>query len=261
MQDSTIIGNRNCPGESVSANRSLQFSNSISNDLKRVGFESIRDQILLGWLSAWNGKATNELSLTEKSFNELVRDPYVPSRFGVRKRRLSRYHYSRSTAELIPTASRDFKQSKFVNPLVGGIARKFQPLRKQVRDSELIRGLVHVLLSRIDDSWQEWSINVHQMRVDATNGQAHPAPEGMHQDGHDYIAIVLMNRHNVAGGVNKIYDTKRKPLFRKQLLNRFDCLLLDDRKNYHGVSPIYPEVAGTAYRDTFVIDFNKAAEA
>ena len=257
-ESNTLIGDRCHAEQSSGENPRGGFPDSTCDDLEREGFEHIRAQIFVDWLGEWTAKSTEDLSVIERSFDELAQDSYMPRRFGTRNRGFSKYHYSRSSRVLTPTQHDSFLQQRSVNALVGGIERNFAPLQPTIRDSPLIHAFVNVLLGRITDSCQEWSINVHQIRIDASEGMAHPAPEGMHQDGHDYVAIIMMNRVNVVGGFNHIYDKHRRLIFRDHLTSQFDCLLINDRKLYHGVSPVLPAFAGDAYRDTFVIDFNKS---
>ena len=96
---------------------------------------------------------------------------------------------------------------------------------------------------------------MHQIRTtcSATNF-GNPAPEGIHRDGTDLIAIFSIGRNNVQGGETHLYRSKKEsPVFNKTL-NPGELLLLNDREFFHYTTPVKPlndETDGT--RDVFVL--------
>jgi hypothetical protein len=50
-----------------------------------------------------------------------------------------------------------------------------------------------------------WHVEAHQFRIEARPGQAgQPTPEGMHQDGVDWVLVLMVGRHNIVSGTTTI---------------------------------------------------------
>ncbi|MCW1889034.1 2OG-Fe dioxygenase family protein [Vibrio chagasii] len=63
--------------------------------------------------------------------------------------------------------------------------------------------------------------------------RAQVAPEGVHQDGFDHIALIGVNRHNIVGGEIMLYqDSHEAPFFRK-VLEDGEVAMLADSKLWH----------------------------
>jgi hypothetical protein len=83
-----------------------------------------------------------------------------------------------------------------------------------------------------------------------------PAPEGVHQDGTDWLTLHLVRRRNIAGGETTIYDLDRKPIQRYTLRETLDSLILEDPRIMHGVTPVQSADGRTlGIRDLLGIDF------
>ncbi|KAG1652835.1 hypothetical protein GQR58_025982 [Nymphon striatum] len=54
--------------------------------------------------------------------------------------------------------------------------------------------------------------------------------------GQTFILIMVLERNNITGGVNHIYDEDKRMVFGSVLTEQGDAVLLDDRKVWHGVS-------------------------
>jgi len=236
------------------ANRLLGIPDS---GLPAKGFRFVQSEQIQTALKNWNRVAIDDLSAIKRSFQDLVPDCYMPKKFGCRNRRFGEYRLSQTTGEFLSTDQLQHIRKPSKNRLNACKARTFCALQETVRDSLFTRALVEVVVGYIDDPCREWSINIHQFRVDASQGLAHASPNGMHQDGNDYVAIISMGRENSIGGMNQISSKRGRLLFRQTMANDLDCLVLDDRKVLHGVTPILPKFRGAAYSDSFVIDFNR----
>lgn len=197
-----------------------------------------------------------EINALCASFFQLVQDRYFPAQAGVRYRRYSQFHLDTLTSCLQALPHTPFLQDKAYNPLAGNIPRHFAPLSHDIASAPALAHIIKTLVAYFPCHHRSWKINVHQMRVVPTQGKALPAPEGRHQDGHDYIAIMMIHRHQISGGENSVFDQEGKLLFTTTLNKTFDTLLLDDRKTYHSVSAIQ-STQEKAYRDMLIIDFNK----
>ncbi|NBT86343.1 MAG: hypothetical protein EBT45_07625 [Alphaproteobacteria bacterium] len=104
----------------------------------------------------------------------------------------------------------------------------------------------------------DYEIGVHQIRVVADDqSMGIPAPEGIHQDGFDYIAILSVNNQNLAGGVSILLSSQNpKDIIFEQSLQPSNCLLLNDRNLFHYVSPIVPKLPGNCFRDMIITTFS-----
>ena len=97
-------------------------------------------------------------------------------------------------------------------------------------------------------------IEIHQIRIAAIYEETQVAPEGVHQDGFDHIALVGVNRHNIVGGEIMLYqDSHEAPFFRKVLENG-DVTMLADSKLWHNAQPIRTiDHDEMGYMDLFVL--------
>jgi hypothetical protein len=154
-------------------------------------------------------------------------------------------------------------QTKYVNSFAGGVQRNFAPLTEETFANPCLLALIsHDFkcfdvsdVSKLAEAWEVW---IHQIRIQ-TNGRdwVTPAPEGVHHDGHDFIAMHLVDRENVRGGENSIYDNARQPLTSCMLQSPLDTIYCDDHRVMHAVEPISAaDAVGDATRDILIIDFD-----
>lgn len=147
-------------------------------------------------------------------------------------------------------AGRDFIQGEDINDYAGGVRREFGGIPHAARP--LIEQLISTAVSMIDGD--ALSVGVHMMRItaDAENWGL-PAPEGIHQDGFDYVMTAVIAQHNVSGGISTLLRDD-EPYFQSEL-SPPDFVLFDDRAYFHYVSPVTPRLPGTAFRDALVFTF------
>ncbi|MCV5335202.1 2OG-Fe dioxygenase family protein, partial [Escherichia coli] len=75
----------------------------------------------------------------------------------------------------------------------------FEPIEKDILASEGFREMCALFVSANHlPNGQE--IEIHQIRITALDSETQVAPEGVHQDGFDHIAMVGVGRHNIIGG-------------------------------------------------------------
>ena len=97
-------------------------------------------------------------------------------------------------------------------------------------------------------------IEIHQMRI-ITTGQLTPvSPEGVHQDGYDYIAIIGIDRYNIFGGAAQVYKTYGgKPIFECHLQSG-EMLIINDKELWHNAIDISRiDESATGYMDAFIL--------
>jgi hypothetical protein len=105
------------------------------------------------------------------------------------------------------------------------------------------------------------TVTLHQMLTYADDSAGRePAPEGMHQDGSQFIVSALViERQNVVGGISRIYYNKNHGLaLETQLLPGYGILQSDTHNEYwHHVSAVYPlDPAQIAYRSILGLDID-----
>jgi len=182
-------------------------------------------------------------------FNELPVDPYIKGNY--RLRRLSRFTVSRDNLIKLPHGY--LFQSKEYNPLVGDVKREFAELDDALIKLDIFKNLV-LAFSDSCKLHPEAEIGVHQIRTTCSpNNLGNPAPEGIHQDGTDFIGIFSVDRDNIQGGETHLYTAKKeKPVFSK-ILNPGELLLVNDHDFFHFTTPIKPQTDAQGTRDVFVL--------
>lgn len=145
------------------------------------------------------------------------------------------------------------------NPLNGGVARYFAPILDDLHQSLTLTALLEFgnrVFSQITGNHQ-WHIELHQFRIEARDGRlGKPTPEGVHRDGVDFVIVVMIKRVNIDSGATTIFDLDNRQLGEFMLRQPFDMVLVNDRRCYHGVTPITQlDPAEEAYRDVLVITF------
>jgi hypothetical protein len=103
---------------------------------------------------------------------------------------------------------------------------------------------------------------MHQFRIETVRGQSGlPTPEGIHRDGVEGVIVMLVNRRNVSRGVTELFDPQGRPLGAFTLAHPGDCVLLDDARVLHGVTPIAPhDPVEPGIRDVLVVTFQRRAD-
>jgi hypothetical protein len=202
-------------------------------------------------------------SALDEDWNHLELDEYMPDGSRYRRRRFGRFGLLPATAELRRLPHATVLQSREINGFAGGINRDFAPLRETTFRNPALLALVRFDFGCFEisnpralaDWWEVW---IHQIRIVANAAVAvSPAPEGTHHDGHDFIAMHLVRRENVTGGINHITDNNQLPLHSGMLENALDTIYADDHRVMHSVDPIEPvDATRPSYRDMLIIDFD-----
>ena len=195
------------------------------------------------------------------SWNDLETDEYMADGGRYRRRRYA--CYAIAGAAIARQPHRPHYQSRGYNALNGGVDRWFTPVEDRIaRDPLLIRFLERLAATfaaaaQIPLASASWLVEMHQFRIEADPRQAGlPTPEGMHRDGVDWVAVTLVGRHNVSGGVTAVADEAKRPLGSFTLETPLDTVLLDDHRVWHGVTPVHPlDDSVPAHRDVLVLTF------
>ncbi len=186
----------------------------------------------------------------EPFFADLPVDPYIQGKF--RLRRFSRFNGMPENLQRLE--HKYFVQSAKVNQLAGGIKRDFPELDERLPELEEFQRLVAAFIdfSKIDPMVTE--MGVHQIRIVASKDeQGEPAPEGIHQDGFDFVGIFCIKRKAITGGETHLYRAKDQPPIFDKVLQPGEFVMVNDRTLYHYASAVAPVGDEEGERDVFVI--------
>jgi hypothetical protein len=196
-----------------------------------------------------------------EDWDHLELDRYLAEGGKFRLRRYGRYYWSPAEDALAALPDEPYFQPEDENPYAGGIAREFAPLLPDSVHNPFLHALVCSTFACLpvasDRQDATWEVRIHQIRIVASaKVPGLPAPEGIHQDGTDYLTLHLIRRRNIIGGESTIFDLDRKPLRRYTMMETLDSLILEDPRIMHGVTPVYPADGRTmGTRDLLGLDF------
>ncbi|MEV7677955.1 2OG-Fe dioxygenase family protein [Streptomyces sp. NPDC088341] len=194
------------------------------------------------------------------SWNELVPDAYLGSARCRRNRRYGRVLAHRDGI-LEPLRGSEFFQTKMVNRAFGDQLRVFEPLTDTVLANTQFTRILSETVALVNEvaGKRDWELGIHFIRVIAdAQGASEPAPEGRHSDGHAYVAIHLIGRHQCGGGENQLFRRREsRARYTVTMTEPLETLLLSDTTMEHSVSEIRSEDPhAPGWRDTMIVDFN-----
>lgn len=214
-------------------------------------------------------RAADLLKLSKHSFqdwsahfsewDDLANDIYLKDGGRYRKRRHSSVSVMGQAISVMP--HRAHWQPLSYNALHGGIDRWFEPCSESFLDSAELQDLLKGLCQQFSTvknipANTPWFVEIHQFRIDTTDGIGRPTPEGAHRDGVDFVAVMLIERKNIKGGETRVFRNESPEGKRFTLSESLSLLLIDDEKVIHETTPIQPiDQKETASRDTLVLTF------
>ncbi|MFM2598564.1 2OG-Fe dioxygenase family protein [Vibrio fortis] len=174
--------------------------------------------------------AVEELS---PSFEKLPSTEHADGKFRLRRYSVIRF----CGGQVVEQDKHNFVQSEDINHFQGDVVREFEPVEANILQSEGMQEMCELFIETngLKDGQE---IEIHQIRISAIYEETQVAPEGVHQDGFDHIALIGMNRHNIVGGEIMLYqDSHEAPFFRK-VLEDGEVAMLADSKLWHNAQPI-----------------------
>lgn len=148
------------------------------------------------------------------------------------------------------------------NNSYSGVARKLEPCRPA-----FLRNKCFAALTRLDmliTGEPAWAgvLGVHQIRVSVSGERSGlVTPEGVHSDGHRFVAMHLIGRSCIEGGVSRIYLPSGRLAAEITLSRPGDTLIVDDQRCLHEVTGIRACGRAPAVRDMLLIDFVRTTRA
>ena len=249
-----------CYGKAMSEiGTGLQNATGIREAVARAGYAFVEASDMrtalarFGTLSDWPAFA--------ESWNDLEVDTYMGDGGRYRRRRFAVYEAPRQ-GPIVRAPHQAHFQTTDYNTLNGGIERWFKPVRPEIGDGTSLGTILdycRALFSKLAPDAARWHAEIHQFRIEARPGvHGKPTPEGMHRDGVDYVLVLLVTRRNIRSGTTTVHDLDKRALGSFTLTDPLDAALVDDRRCYHGVTPVEPEIPDQpAYRDVLVVTFRK----
>ncbi len=180
------------------------------------------------------------------SFDDLPLDEYCggPQRFHRFSQYQLRFYDGNWHTELLP--HRPLLQSDVYNSKSGNVMREIAPV---VADAA--PWIDATLQSCGLDTKRDWHLDINQYRVITTPEiEGISVPEGVHQDGHHYVMILVFRRHEITGSVLRLLPVGGGAPFFEKVIEAGQAIVLDDRQMLHDASPIEP-IGEYGYRDYF----------
>lgn len=178
--------------------------------------------------------------------------------------------YRLSVADLALTAISDpppYLQTIEVNPLAGGIERRFAPIAPDHPATEPTRKIAATVARKLVAEHVLSAAQTPVVLVDAhymaITAPGEPAPEGKHRDGLIAGSAHLIERRNLRSGtgISAIYDGERPDVevARFELVRPLDSYVFDDAQVQHFTSEILPGRfrRTKAYRNVLLLGFRR----
>lgn len=150
-------------------------------------------------IPALNRSKTKEFC---KSWSNLSTDTFMADGGKYRQRRHTTFSATRADGPIQQEAAQPHFQSSRSNPVNGGVERNFQPVEDHVAKSETLHNVLPFgsqVFGTISPLY-DWEIEVHQFRIIAEVQGGNSTPEGVHQDGVDFVLVLLIERNNIIMG-------------------------------------------------------------
>lgn len=193
-----------------------------------------------------------------ESYDSCPVDEYMGN--GTRHKRFGQYRLhpadSGDSWEYERLAHRDYTAFKKFNPVGGGIRRIYEPVEVDFTP------LISLAVAGFDlDRSEDWQLNVHQNRSCAQADTRAPlTPEGVHQDGHEFVMIAVLRKVNVAGAQTRLWTPGEDTPFWTGTLAERQAVLLDDRAVAHDVTDVETANGEPAHRDIVIVAFSRWRE-
>ncbi|MBN3572867.1 MULTISPECIES: 2OG-Fe dioxygenase family protein [Vibrio] len=196
----------------------------------------------------------NAFAQLAPSFTKLPNTEHADGQYRLRRYSVIQF----KDGQVIDLQKNEFMQTDDINRFQGNVVRQFEPIETPTLQSEGMREICQLFVeaNKLIDGQE---IEIHQMRISAIFDETQVAPEGVHQDGFEHIALIGMGRHNIEGGDVMLYSSfNEAPFFRKVLQNG-EVAMLADNKLWHNATPIRSVIEGEeGYMDVFVLTAKEA---
>lgn len=178
-----------------------------------------------------------------------------------RERRILRYFFNRTdglTLNLDPVYQ---AKAQYNVPYKRG-KNQLTYVTQDCIDDPLMR---RILLSDLDALGEAlthdvgYSVDIHLFRVLAKNGAVSPTTSGVHQDGHEWIFMHLVNHHNIQPVVSTLHPGNApEPVLYKAVMQGFlETLVVHDRRHFHAATEVrQSDTSIPAWRDLLLVNID-----
>jgi len=196
----------------------------------------------------------NAIAQLAPSFGHLPNTEHADGQYRLRRYSVVQF----KDGKVIDLNKNEFMQTDDINRFQGNVVRQFEPVEKSTLESEGMRELCEVF-AQSNNLQNGQEIEIHQIRISAIYNETQVAPEGVHQDGFEHIALIGMGRHNVEGGDIMLYNSFNEAPFFRKALQSGEVAMLADNKLWHNATPIKSVIEGQeGYMDVFVLTAKEA---
>jgi len=206
-------------------------------------------KIKLEQISSWGVRTVRD------SFNKLPTTDHRDGQY--RLRRYSKIKLSDTDHfKYMKMESEPFNQSASYNKFQGNIPREFEDIEDEVVESGGMLEMCDTFLESSGFS-DDHEIEIHQIRIITRDEPSPVSPEGVHQDGYRFIAMVGINRYNITGGNLLVCKTYEGNPILDFPLESGEMVMIDDKAMWHNatqIKPVDPDVQG--YMDAFILTAN-----
>ena len=232
-------------------------TNHLEESIKNTGFALLAPSSV----EQLSGHTAREWQALSAHWDQLAPDQYLKDGGRYRKRKHSSIVITGQQIQVMP--HRAHWQPISYNALHGGIDRWFEPCAETFIQDLALQDLLTKLcahfstLKQVNPDSTPWYVEVHQFRIDTTDGIGRPTPEGAHRDGVDFVGVMLIGRQHIKGGETRIFRNESPEGQRFTLEAPLSLLILDDEKVIHETTPIQPLDGSEilSCRDTLVLTF------
>jgi hypothetical protein len=158
-----------------------------------------------------------------------------------------------------------FTQSPMAKGDYRALPRVFAPMDEEVSENLLFLGWLRAmgeLVRAARPDAQKLRLTCHQMRTVARpGGSATNSPEGIHQDGADFIVSALvMERTGVTGGESRVFGPDKETLVLRHTLQPGEGIFQADAGSplWHDVTPVVASGREDGVRSLFGLDIRVA---
>ena len=188
----------------------------------------------------------------KESFNRLPKTEHRDGQY--RLRRYSKIKLSDTDRfKYMKMESGAFNQSAHYNHFQGGVDRSFQDIEDDIIESG---GMLEMCDKFLESSGcvDDHEVEIHQMRIITRDELTPVSPEGVHQDGYRFIAIVGISRYNITGGNVLVYKEQGAKPIVDFPLDSGEMIMVRDDLMWHNatqIKPVATDVQG--YMDAFIL--------
>jgi hypothetical protein len=229
----------------------------VRNAIRRRGYGFVRGRAI-----SLSPDIENYWEELRGDWSHLPDDACLKDKGRYRFRRYDRFYLLPVSGELLPLPHTAFFQGKGFNKLHGGIKREFAALRNLTFKNIFLRELIKFDFLQFSPQsatiQKPWEVGIHEIRIVAKPAApGKPTPEGPHRDGYKFIAMHLIRRKNILGGVTTIFDNRKQTLQAVTLLDPLDSVYVEDARINHAVTPIYlAKNKARGIRDMLIVTYD-----